>query len=182
MQVVDKSVDLPVEDPFFLVYDSRSGSTFLANELTKRFEVAIPPETNFLTFILKQFGHASFETDMQMVSLTETIMSDPKFSDLKIGRDDLEELLLHHAPMSSSAVVRAILDLFRRRRGLDGHRYGIKKGSYLSHYQDLLRLFPKTKFVGLMRDGRAVFNSKKQSTYSGSGRPMEIDARRAAPL
>jgi hypothetical protein len=171
---------VPVEDPFFLLYDSRSGSTFLANELAKRFEVAIPPETNFVTYLLTQFGHACFETRKQMGSLAKTISSDPKFSDLKIGRGELEALLCEHPRLDPSDVVRLVLDRFREHKSLQGHRYGLKKGSYIFHYRDLLRMFPKAKFIALIRDGRAVFNSKKTSIYSATGEPMEVNVRKAA--
>jgi hypothetical protein len=63
---------------------------------------------------------------------------------------------------------------------LDGYYYGIKNGKYVHTYHEILRLFPTAKFIGLVRDGRAVFHSQKQAIASASGRPMARDPKIAA--
>ncbi len=42
-----------IDDPFFMFYDARSGSTFLTNLLIKNANIAIPPETNFVSLIFE---------------------------------------------------------------------------------------------------------------------------------
>ena len=181
VQLVKHMAQVKPENPFFILYASRSGSTFLANELTKRFKVLVTPEFDFITHALGQYGHVSFESEAQLDSLADTISSDPKFSDLNISHSTLRAMLGQLAPLTLSDAVRAILDHYRRACGVDGYYCGIKKGSYVYHYRDLLRLFPSAKFIGLIRDGRAVFHSQKHAIGSGGGgKPMAQDVKKAA--
>lgn len=168
------------EDPFFILYDSRSGSTFLANELSKRFQVVITPETNFITDTLENFGFITFETEAQLDSLAVTITSDRKFADLKISYPVLRELIGQHAPLTLADAVRLILNYYREQLVPNHFRYGIKNGKYVHDYREILRMFPSAKFIGLIRDGRAVFHSKKRAIASRNGRPMANDPKIAA--
>jgi hypothetical protein len=58
--------------------------------------------------------------------------------------------------------------------------WGLKKGSYKKYYQEIKNLFPRSKFLGIIRDGRAVFNSQKYSIQSRTGKPFETDPLKAA--
>ena len=60
--------------------------------------------------------------------------------------------------------------------------FGFKKGTYLKYYKQLKDIFPNAKFIHIIRDGRAVFNSKKNSIYSVTGKPFETNALRAAKV
>ena len=168
------------EDPFFILYDSRSGSTFLANELSKRFQVVITPETNFITDTLENFGFITFETEAQLDSLAVTITSDRKFADLKISYPVLRALLGEHAPLTLADAVRLILNHYREQLVPNHFRYGIKNGKYVHDYREILRMFPSAKFIGLIRDGRAVFHSKKRAITSRNGQTMAKDPKIAA--
>jgi hypothetical protein len=59
---------------------------------------------------------------------------------------------------------------------------GVKKGSYVYYLNSIRQLFPSARFLCLIRDGRAVFHSKKNSRYSVTGRPFTTDPRDAAKV
>jgi hypothetical protein len=50
----------------------------------------------------------------------------------------------------------------------------------LQHYSKLQDIFPSVLFLHIYRDGRAVYNSRKQSLGSNTGRPMEVNPIAAA--
>lgn len=56
------------------------------------------------------------------------------------------------------------------------------KKEVIRHYEKIKEVFPKSKFIGLIRDGRAVFNSKKHNLYSKTGQPFETNPIRAATV
>jgi hypothetical protein len=58
--------------------------------------------------------------------------------------------------------------------------WGLKKGDYIHYGNKLAEHFPKARFIHLVRDGRAVFSSKKKALHSSLGRPLEASAIRAA--
>ncbi len=83
-------------------------------------------------------------------------------------------------PLSIRDFIISIYTFYRDKYFPASKVFGVKKGSYIYHYSRLKEIFPKAKFIGIIRDGRAVFNSKKQSIYSGTGKPFEINPYRAA--
>ena len=81
---------------------------------------------------------------------------------------------------TAQETISAICDLYARRTNEIEYRIGFKKGNYINHYQSLSQIFPDAKFVIMLRDGRAVFNSQRSSVYSQTGKPFETDVARAA--
>ena len=57
---------------------------------------------------------------------------------------------------------------------------GFKKGSFIKYHREIRETFPEAKFIIQIRDGRAVFNSKKRSIYSATGKPFVENPEKAA--
>jgi hypothetical protein len=171
---------LPTYDPFFILYDARSGSTFLANQLMHRYRVAITPETEFVPLLIEYYSSMTVGTDRELAQAIEISFWDPKFSDLGLDKGALADALRKNLPLSLSAFIFRILAIYGERNVPDATRYGIKKGSYVYQLASLRRLFPHAQFICIIRDGRAVFHSKKHSRYSRTHRPFTTDPSEAA--
>lgn len=169
-----------ISDPFFLVYDSRSGSTFLANLLIKFVGAAIPPETNFITALLSKYEKETIDNDLDLKQTIDIIYEDNKFSDWKLDRAELENYLDRSFPLTIRDLILQICTLYKQNNYPNSQFFGLKKGVYLTKHRQMKQLFPQAKYVGIIRDGRAVFNSKKHSIYSVTGKPFETDPERAA--
>lgn len=169
-----------ISDPFFLVYDSRSGSTFLANLLVKFVGAAIPPETNFITALLSKYEKKTIDNNADLKQTIDIIYEDNKFSDWKLDRAELENYLDRSYPLTIRDLILEVCTLYKQNNYPNSQFFGLKKGVYLTKYRQMKQLFPQAKFVGIIRDGRAVFNSKKHSIYSVTGKPFETDPERAA--
>ncbi len=174
------NIKLLTQDPFFIFYDARSGSTFLANQLVKNKGVAIPPESNFIPFIILRYPKDSIDNKYDLELFLNIIYTDKKFNDWNIKRDDIKGVLLEVLPISVRDSILAICAAYRNKNFPEAKVFGIKKGGYLKYYRKLKKLFPQSKIIGIIRDGRAVFNSKKESIYSETGKPFEIDPYKAA--
>jgi hypothetical protein len=173
---------LPTYDPFFILYDARSGSTFLANQLMHRYRVGITPETEFVPLLIEYYSSMTVGTDRELAQAIEISFWDPKFSDLGLDKGALTDALRKNLPLSLSAFIFRILAIYGERNVPDATRYGIKKGSYVYQLASLQRLFPQAQFICVIRDGRAVFHSKKHSRYSRTGRPFATDPAEAAAM
>lgn len=169
-----------ISDPFFLVYDSRSGSTFLANLLVKFAGAAIPPETNFITALLSKYEKETIDNDSDLKQTIDIIYEDNKFSDWKLDRAELENYIERSFPLTIRDLILQVCTLYKQNNYPNSQFFGLKKGVYLTKYRQMKQLFPQAKFVGIIRDGRAVFNSKKHSIYSVTGKPFETDPVKAA--
>ena len=174
-----------MHDPFFIFYDARSGSTYFAKCLAERAKVCIPPETNFVTYIISQYGTKDITSKSDIQFLCDIIGRDRKFRDWQLNIKEIqshtEEQLKLNQKLSPRDFFGIILRLYGEQFENDQFsRFGFKKGSYISFFQELKEIFPNTKFVHLIRDGRAVFNSKKHNAYSVTGQPFETNPSQAA--
>lgn len=154
-------------NPFFILYDARSGSTFLANLLIKKGAIAIPPESNIVTDLIVHFGK-SFEikNNKELKRVLGVLYKDKKFHNWNFSKNSLIDNFDSKLPIKIKAFILEIFDMYTKANFPDATIFGIKKGSYLKYFQDIIKLFPNSKFIGLIRDGRAVFNSKKNSYNS----------------
>jgi hypothetical protein len=161
------------EDPLFITGDSRSGTTFLANILIHHEEIGLAPESRFALRLLDKAGDADLTTTESLAGTLDLIYEEPKFWDWKIDRDDLFRTLQSRLPLSLADLIRTITVDYCEREFPGCSVWGLKKGDYIHYASRLVEHFPRAKFIHLLRDGRAVFNSKKRAIHSSLGRPLE---------
>ncbi len=164
---------------FFILHDARSGSTFLANQLIKKYNVFIPPENNIVSLLINNFG---IENKNEAKLLIDKVYQDDKFYDWKIEKVAAEKLFDGKKKYTVLEFLTILFHKYLKETKKNNHIFGIKKGSYIDNWQKLSVLFPESKYICLIRDGRAVFNSKKKSLYSKTGRPFEEDPVKAANI
>ena len=147
----------------YLLYDSRSGSTLLANLLVTSYNVLSPPETNFLYHLYQD--KLSFQNRW---TIRFVLKKDKKFTDLPIGR---EEFLgkIGYFPTHQNRIAKIFLDSLMQP---EVPNLMIKKGNNAFVADHLVSVTPNCHFLCIVRDGRAVYNSKKKSLHSATGRPM----------
>lgn len=167
--------------PHFIFYDARSGSTLLAKILVEKLGVIIPPEANFLP----QFLNSStlYSSIRNILLLHKTLEEDEKFEDWNLKDKVYLPKLACKFNYKPEKLVSEILRLYAKKHGLSpGNQsyFCFKKGSYRKHFRIIKKYFPECKFIYLIRDGRAVFNSKKNSLQSKTGEPFETNPRKAA--
>ena len=141
-------------DPFFIVGNDRSGTTMLRLILDRGPEVAIPPESMFLTDILFADGKADLGTDTGVQALMERVWSHPK-----VQLWELEGPAPAVPPGLRGIdayrwVAEAPFLAYARRHGKSG--WGDKTPHYVHHVAQLLEIWPRARFVILVRDGRDV--------------------------
>ena len=169
-----------IDDPFFLVYDSRSGSTFLANMLVKSVGVALPPESNFITAIFDNYFRQSVENSHDLEKIIKVIYSDRKFADWKIEETEIKQYIGDRYPLSIRDFILTVCTIYKNKNFPNSNIFGLKKGVYLTRHREMKQMFPQSQYIGIVRDGRAVFNSKKNSIYSVTGKPFETSPTEAA--
>jgi hypothetical protein len=141
-------------NPFvFIVGCPRSGTTLLQRILDAHPHVAITPETHWIPGFYKQGVGLTAAGEVTAALLPE-LLAFRTFAKLKIGRQDLEQLLPSRQRVSYADFVSAIFDLYGRSRGKP--LVGDKTPGYARSLPLLHSLWPVAKFVHLLRDGRDV--------------------------
>ena len=157
----------------FLLYENRSGSTFLASRLDLHPEVGVTIETETFADLLETGPVLHDDADLQR--MVRIFMGERKFQEWNISEDALHRALAAlPRPADFDMVVRAVLDLY-----FDGQdvAYYLVKGTRLTHHVARLRqASPGARFLHIIRDPRGVFGSQKQSVGSETAVAMNVDA------
>ena len=168
--------------PLFIGGDERSGTTYLMILLNRHPHIWISDESGFILTLMRAHQNQLISSVEALEESVSLIYSEQKFRDWEIPRKELLSLLTPLLPATFSDLVLAILRFDRDRRSPEARVFGIKKPSFTRKPSELLQYFPNAKFVNIVRDGRAVFNSKKKARHSETGETFESDAVRAAEV
>lgn len=139
---------------FFVVGCPRSGTTLLRRMLDAHPRLAMMRrETHFIPRIYER--RAGLTADgMVTPDIVDALLGDRHFVRLGIDREALEGLLRKDGATSYGRFVTGIFDLHGQSRGREF--VGDKTPGYVRHLVLLNRLWPRSRFVQLIRDGRDV--------------------------
>src|SRR5918992_1143853 len=134
-------------NPFvFVVGCERSGTTLLRAMLDSHPELAIPPESHFLTKVMrKPYNRESFLT---------MLSEHRRFARWELSIEDVSEALDRSHVADNAAAVRALYSTYARIT--EKRRWGDKTPEYVRNIQGLSSFLPEARFVHLIRDGRDV--------------------------
>lgn len=147
----------------------RSGTTLLRLMLDAHPELAIPPETGFVSAIAA--GAVDVSTSEKLV---EAIASWPNWADFHMSAEALRLELKGVEPFAIADGLRAFYRVYARRFGKP--RWGEKTPDYGLHSRAIAALLPETRFIHLIRDGRDVAISLREMWFA-PGRDMTTLAR-----
>ncbi len=145
----------------FILYVSRSGSTFLAKSLFEKAQIYIPPESNFVTRILDLESNEL--SRMPRPKLIQFLREESKFQDLQLT-DEALAALPSECTADSPTLITAIAETLLQQFDRSSRTIAFKKGeSLLKRLPALEKSFQRAHYLWLMRDGRAVYHSQKSS-------------------
>ncbi|WP_320008738.1 sulfotransferase [Maridesulfovibrio sp.] len=142
----------------FLLYDSRSGSTLLSSLLNRYAGIVVTQESHFISLMLENYRD---EQAMTVGGLLDLIYSEPRFCEWNVEREKLRRRLSRLEKLTYRAVIDAVFAEYLTVRGETEPEVLLIKGArHDVHLSRLRDIFPDVRFISLLRDGRAVFNSK----------------------
>jgi hypothetical protein len=161
----------------FLLYDSRSGSTLLAALLNRHAGVSVSLESAYVSRLLEY--PRPWGSEAMIPGLCAYLFDEVQFRELGLGLHEVQGALVRGRGWSSpGAAAVAVTDAYFARHAPAAQVCVIKHPPWL-HLQAVESIFPDTQFIHLVRDGRAVYNSKRK-TRSLDGRTMERNPVKAA--
>lgn len=143
-----------MQNPYvFIVGCTRSGTTLLRRMVDAHPQIAITFETHWIPVFFEQ--RTGLTPDgLVTPNLVSELLQYPRFDRLQIGREDLERLIGNGEPVSYASLVSGLFDLYGKARGKA--LVGDKTPSYVGSLPTLHALWPRARFVHLIRDGRDV--------------------------
>lgn len=148
----------PGGEPFFVLGAQRSGTTMMRLMLNSHGRLAVPHETVFVTqFFRKLDGYGDLRRVENLRRLLDDIADHPLVKRGKLIPD--QEAVLAHEPKSYSGLIDAIMTAYAKSQGKA--RWGDKTPYYTPDIDVLNQIFPRAKFIQVLRDGRDVALSQR---------------------
>ena len=145
----------------------RSGTTLLRFMLDAHPDLAIPPETGFLT-LGESLPAAGPRLREQFFDAITTFPPDaPAWNDFGVSRQRLWSLLQATTPFTVADGLRAFYRAYAERFGK--HRWGDKTPMHCLHLAAIQQALPEAHFIHVIRDGRDVALSLRQTWFSPGG-------------
>jgi hypothetical protein len=151
--------------PIFVLGNPRSGTTLLRLVLTCHRNIVIPPECGFAVWLHPTFGRwpeGPGAGDAFLAEFANAVSQSRKFDTWKLATGDLLNALLARRPADYADAVSCVYEEFARSRGRTFTRWGDKNNFYLEHIATLRAMFPRARFVHIVRDGRDVACSYRE--------------------
>lgn len=151
--------------PFFLVGSGRCGTTLLRRILQANTDVHIPPETYVLGQIIELYKR---NRQMDWKSVVYLVLArfefHPEFGPFGVSLRELAQTLclLPEAERSLSAVIDGFYRYHASKSGREIRIWGDKTPAYVYSLEAIRQLFPKARFIHLIRDGVDVVHSYMQ--------------------
>jgi hypothetical protein len=156
----------------FLVYRSRSGSTFFADRLNRHPKVLVIPESNVAPRLLKYFSRI-YGKNVEHKKLVEYIYSENKFKEWDLPIEKLLEAFNKQHDLSWEKTFFICCKTYRNWKKPKAKVVVFKKsGWYYKNVDLLLSKFRDVVTIWMLRDPRAVYNSARKALHSEKNRPM----------
>ena len=147
-----------------IVGSPRSGTTLLRFLLDAHSELAIPPETGFLTLSEKIPGRGDKLREKFFETVVNYAAPAPSWPDFEIPHEIFQSALNEITPFSVSDGFRTFYRVYASRHGKT--RWGDKTPIYSKYLNLIRRVLPEARFIHIIRDGRDAALSLRRMWFS----------------
>ena len=134
--------------PFFIVASARSGTTFLRLTLNAHPDVAVPPESRFITELY------TGDDTVEAASYLARLEAHKRFKAWGLPIAGVAEEIGDRTTLPYADAIRATYLAYAHAHGKES--WGDKTPRYVEHIPFLAKLFPDARFIHIVRDGRNV--------------------------
>jgi Sulfotransferase family len=150
-------------DPFFIVGNDRSGTTMLRLIVDRGPDAAVPPESMFLTDYAAALDAGEPRDPVSAARLMRAVWEHPKVRLWELPPQPPAVPPELRGEDAYRFIAAAPFEAYAARHGK--RRWGDKTPHYVHHVDHLLRLWPRARFVVLVRDGRDVALSLRRMPF-----------------
>jgi Sulfotransferase family len=147
----------PIQSVFpFFVGSGRSGTTMFRATFDSHSRLAIPGESHLERFLRRrrEYERGVFQTG---VFIDDVLASRSIREGWSLSEENLRDCLANPAPRDMADAIRRMFVLYAQSAGKD--LYGDKTPAHVLCLPKLATLFPESRFVHIIRDGRDVASS-----------------------
>ncbi len=163
----------------FLSYVNRSGSTFLANQLSKSKEICVCPEAHILLELFLISPHKTIHPKTKD-RLKKLFIDDKKYNNWRLDAEALKDIKSNFTNFDCFC---HIINYYLKINAPAAHIIVFKAERLIELYNNYTSpsLFQKNiLWISLIRDCRAVYNSQRRTNWPGSNKKMSNNPVRTA--
>jgi protein-tyrosine sulfotransferase len=160
-KIINSIYKIPVNNehvyaPFFIIGSGRSGNTLLRRILQNHDELYIPPETYVLRKIIVNYYKNPFLDWNELIEqVLSTFEEHPEFETFKLNNlNDLRKYLekIDKEKRSLATLVNSFYEYYKLEHNLNGSIWGDKTPANVFCLDDLNTVFPRSKFIHIIRN------------------------------
>lgn len=152
-----------IKDPiFFMVSSGRSGTTLLRSILNASNQIAIPHESDFIARTYRFYQKKTHFNSGDYENVAKLFMVTSREQGWGLDKDYLIAYLKRYKPQSFADINRLINQAYHEQEGTENMLWAIKSPVLIASLDKILQVFPKTRIIHVVRDGRDVYLSYKK--------------------
>lgn len=145
----------------FMTYESRSGSTYLSGELDKYEDIGVMVEADLVRTVL--YYEKEIRAAGSIQKIVNILSENSRFNNLRLSESDISRFVAVEEKNEISGLIQGIVSAYFEKNKPTAKICIIKEGANGFRIAKLAKLFPSANFLHIIRDGRAVYNSKKNT-------------------
>lgn len=125
-------------------------------------QITVPPESGFALWFAKKYESIQEYNENTYKEYLEDLFSAKKFETWKLNKQEVLEIFMKKKPKTYSNMTKLVYEAYSNKKNKRSKIFGDKNNYYIDYVEDLAKVFPETKFLFIIRDGRDVAVSYKQ--------------------
>lgn len=179
------SPDFQLDAPLFVLGSPRSGTSLLRLMLTSHPQLVIPPECGFILWLAPEFGawdERSCDDGAIRGRFLSALGAARKFNTWGLSTAAVDDEIRAVRPKTYAELCAAVVRAYRRKQEKSASIWGDKNNYYVRHVAELFALYPRGRFLHIVRDVRDVACSYREvmeadfSSPFSPNLPTDIDA------
>lgn len=148
-------------EPFFILSNPRSGSSLLRVICDSHQEITVPPECGFIEWLYSKYHDWEDQDNFtsRLDHFCSELQSTRKFGTWHFDFPLFENFVKEHRPVSFADLAALVHITYGHQKTKKIKVWGDKNNYYIHKTKLIHRLYPKSKFLFIVRDGRDVATS-----------------------
>ncbi|WP_417585847.1 sulfotransferase family protein [Nitrincola sp.] len=150
------SKTLERKDPFFILGNPRSGTSLLRLMLNSHPETVVPPECGFLLWLSEKYAYLPDYNQNTYANFIDDLFKTKKIETWDIKKEKLLTIIKTERPKDYRSMTSIVYSYYAIEKGKKPRIHGDKNNYYINEIEKIEKVFPNSKIIYIVRDGRDV--------------------------
>ncbi len=141
----------------FILGNPRSGTSLFRIMMNSHPRIVSPPESGFLQWWYEKYnGWTVKDNQVKLEAFVKDLLSSKKIEEWDMDEKEITDFIKKQKPSNYAELMDCIYIFYAKKQGKQVQVIADKNNYYIHHLDGLLEIWPDSKFVLVVRDGRDV--------------------------